>query len=120
MLFDQSIIAPLVSGMPSEKLAAMAGAFLHSSSTGERISAVEAAVKTGGPRWRTAIGKWISTRIVPAGVLVPDEYRRWRPLVQDSMQFVFSRLSDRRLATKLVEQIELPPDTPPEQRLIRL
>jgi predicted unusual protein kinase regulating ubiquinone biosynthesis (AarF/ABC1/UbiB family) len=120
MLFDQSILEPLVSGMPSEQLAAMAGAFLHSSSTGERISAVEAAVKTGGPPWRTAIGQWISTRIVPAGVLVPDEYQRWRPLVQDSMQFVFSRLSDRRLATKLVEQIELPPETPHEQRLIRL
>jgi len=120
MLFDQSIIDPLVSGMPSEQLAVMAGVFLQSSSTAERISAVEAAVKTGGPRWRTAIGKWISTRIVPAGVLVPDEYQRWRPLVQDSMQFVFSRLSDRRLATKLVEQIELPPDTSPEQRLIRL
>lgn len=120
MLFDRSMIEPLVSGMSPEQVAATAGAFLHSASTAERISAVEAALKSGGPPWRTVVGNWISTRIVPAEVLVPEEYRRWRPLVQDAMQFVFSRLSDRRLATKLVEQVELPPETPPELRLIRL
>ena len=42
---------------------------------------------------------------------------RW---YRDAFSFVFSRLSERRLATKLVEQMELPADTPPEQRLIRL
>jgi len=120
MLFDRSLIEPLVSGLAPEQLTATVGAFLHSASTADRISAVEAALESGGRRWRTAVGNWISTRIVPAEVLVPDEYQRWRPLVQDAMQFVFSRLSGRRLAAKLVEQIELPRDTPPEQRLIRL
>ena len=120
MLFDLSVIEPLLSGMAPDQLAATAGAFLHRTSTSERISALEAALQRGGPPWRDAIGKWISTRIVPAEALVPDEYQRWRPLVQDAMQFIFSRLSDRRLATKLVEQIELPSATPPELRLIRL
>ena len=53
MLFDRSMIEPLVSGMAPEQLAATAGAFLHSASTAERISAVEAALKSGGQPWRT-------------------------------------------------------------------
>ena len=114
MLFDLSVIEPLLSGMAPDQLSATAGAFLLRASTSERISALEAALERGGPLWRTAVGKWISTRIVPAEALVPDEYQRWRPLVQDAMQFIFSRLSDRRLATKLVEQIELPYATSPE------
>src|SRR6266567_1995035 len=120
MLLDRSVIEPLLAGMAPEQLSDIAGAFLRSGSTAERTSAVEAALKAGGRSWRTTVGKWITTRIVPAEVLVPDEYQRWRPLVQDAMQFVFSRLSDRRLATKLTEQIELPAATPPETRLIRL
>ena len=115
MLFDRSLPDAL-----SPDMLPAASAFLAAPSTEDRISAVEAALKGGGRKWRTAIGNWISTRIVPAEALVPEEYRRWRPLVQDSMQFVFSHLSGRRLATKLVEQFELPPETPPELRLIKL
>ena len=47
-------------------------------------------------------------------------YRRWRPLVRDAMQFVVMQLSSERLAPKVVEQLELPTDTPPERRLLRL
>ena len=97
----------------------MAGAFLGGS-TAARIAAVEAALQKGGPSWRAQIGNWIATRIVPAGVLVPDAYQHWRPLVQDAMQFVFSHLSGRRLAVKIVEQVELPPEAAPELRLLRL
>ncbi len=85
----------------------------------DRTSAVEALLETGGEMWRRQVGAWI-TRIVPVEVLVPDAAARWRPLVLDAIQFVFSRLSRHRLAVKLVEQSELPADTPPEQRLVRL
>ena len=58
--------------------------------------------------------------MVPVEELVPEAYRHWRPLVRDSMQFVVSRLAPSRLAPKVVEQIEAPPDVPPELRLLRL
>jgi predicted unusual protein kinase regulating ubiquinone biosynthesis (AarF/ABC1/UbiB family) len=57
---------------------------------------------------------------VPVEALVPPEYENWRPPVRDAMLFVISHLSDARLAPKLLEQIELPPNTPPETRLLRL
>ncbi len=57
---------------------------------------------------------------MPVEALVPAEYENWRPPVRDAMLFVISHLSDARLAPKLLEQIELPPDTPPETRLLRL
>jgi ubiquinone biosynthesis protein len=75
-----------------------------------------------GPRgsyWRGEIGKWIG-RLVPVEILVPDSAERWRPLVRDAFQFVFERLSDRRLATKVLQQFELPADISPERRLLRL
>ncbi len=86
--------------------------------TSERIAAIEAAL-TGeaGRFWRNELGKW-TTRVVTVELLVPDEYRRWRPLVRDAMRFVVSRLSAARLAPKVVEQVELPPDTPSEKRLL--
>ena len=52
--------------------------------------------------------------------MVPEVYAAWRPLVRDAMLFMISHLSAARLAPKLVEQIELPPDTTPEARLLRL
>ena len=86
----------------------------------ERIATVEAALKSKrGAYWRGEIGRWIG-RLVPVEILVPDSAQRWRPLVRDAFQFLFERLSDRRLATKVVQQFELSADTPPEQRLLRL
>jgi len=85
-----------------------------------RVSTVEAALQSErGPYWRGEIGKWIG-RLVPVEILVPDSAQRWRPLVRDAFQFLFERLSDRRLATKVVQQFDLSADTPPEQRLLRL
>jgi ubiquinone biosynthesis protein len=85
-----------------------------------RIPMVEAALESRrGRYWRREIGKWTG-RLVPVELLVPDSARRWRPLVQDAFEFLFAHLSNRRLATKVVEQFELGPDTPPEQRLLRL
>src|ERR1017187_8097931 len=82
----------------------------------ERIATVEAALKSKrGAYWRGEIGKWIG-RLVPVEIPVPDSARRWRPLVRDAFQFLFERLSDRRLATKVVQQFELSAGTPPGER----
>ena len=62
------------------------------------------------------MGKWV-TQVLPAEKVVPEIYAAWRPLVRDSMLFMVSRLSAARLAPKLVEQFELPPETPPEERV---
>lgn len=51
---------------------------------------------------------------------MPESAARWRPLVTDAIQFIFSNLSAARLQDKLSEQLALPPDTPPERRLLRL
>src|ERR1039458_563596 len=100
-------------------LALWASMFGGGNST-ERIATAEAALKSKrGAYWRGEIGKWIG-RLVPVEILVPDSARRWRPLVRDAFQFLFERLSDRRLATKVAQQFELSADTPPEQRLLRL
>jgi ubiquinone biosynthesis protein len=89
-------------------------------STAERISAVQAALESAvGKTLRTEFGKSI-TGLIPLEFLVPDIYRPWRPLVRDAMRFVVMRLSSKRLAPKVVEQLELPKDTPPELRLLRL
>jgi ubiquinone biosynthesis protein len=85
-----------------------------------RVRAVESALESAtGTGVRDDIGKWVA-QLLSTDLLVPDVYSRWRPLVRDAIQFLFSRLSARRLATKLVEQVDLPLDTPPASRLIRL
>ena len=94
--------------------------FLHSyPTTAERIVAIEAALSgEGGKVWRDELAKW-TVRMVPVELLVPEVYAQWRPLVRDSMMFVVSRLSPSRLAPKIVEQMEVAADTPPEDRLLR-
>jgi ubiquinone biosynthesis protein len=57
---------------------------------------------------------------LPTDALVPDLYKHWRPLVHDAMFFMMSRLSAARLAPKLIEQVDLPSQTKPEERLLRL
>ena len=49
---------------------------------------------------RDQIGTWIS-EILPIQSLVPEEYQRWRPLVQDAIFYVFTHLSEKRLAPKI-------------------
>jgi ubiquinone biosynthesis protein len=106
-------------GFDPGPLALWAGIFAQATPAG-RISAVEGALRgRRGRYWRREIGRWIG-RLVPVEILVPESAQRWRPLVRDAFQFVFERLSDRRLATKVAQQFELPADTPPEQRLLRL
>jgi ubiquinone biosynthesis protein len=85
-----------------------------------RTAAVKTALQTpAGRMLRDELGSWV-IRLLPAETIVPEIYAAWRPLVQDAMLFMISHLSPARLAPKLVEQIELPPDTTPEARLLRL
>jgi ubiquinone biosynthesis protein len=88
--------------------------------TAERVAAIEALLQgPTGQMFRQDIGKWV-LQFLPAEALVPERYTEWRPLVRDAMLFMLTRLSSARLAPKLVEQIELPPETKPEVRLLRL
>lgn len=73
-----------------------------------------------GRALRADMGTWIVDNLVPAEHLVPEAYAAWRAPVRDAMLFVVAHLSDARLAPKLLEQIELPPRTHPETRLLRL
>ncbi len=107
--------------VPPERLQFALAAFLSRyKTTAGRTEAVRSALKGNEGRvWRKELGQW-ATWLVPVEELVPEAYRDWRPLVRDAMQFYVSRLSPARLAPKVVEQIELPPDMPAELRLLRL
>ena len=90
------------------------------SSAAARTAAVKTALQTpAGRMLRDELGSWV-IRLLPAETIVPEIYAAWRPLVQDAMLFMIAHLSAARLAPKLVEQIDLPPDTAPEARLLRL
>src|ERR1039458_9414136 len=89
-------------------------------SAAARTAAVKTALQTpAGRMLRDELGSWV-IQLLPAEALGPEIYAAWRPLVRDAMLFMISRLSAARLAPKLVEQIELPPETTPEVRLLRL
>jgi ubiquinone biosynthesis protein len=85
----------------------------------ERASALEAMLDTCDRASRETVGRWIAERL-PVEELVPDVYQQWRPLVRDSLAFLFSHLSSVRLAPKLVEQMDLPGESPIETRLLKL
>ncbi len=102
---------------PEELKAAFAAA---GATLADRSGAVEAALHSpAGPMLRQAAGKWIVDHL-PIEELVPEKYARWRVLVQDAMRFTVWTLSSGRLAPKLVEQWQLPANTPTEKRLLRL
>jgi hypothetical protein len=86
----------------------------------QKIAAVKNALEgEKGKFWRAELGKW-AARTVPVELLVPEMHRDWRPLVRDAILFVVSKLSASRLAPKIVDQMSLGPDMPPEPRLLRL
>lgn len=112
---------PLPSGLPVPQVPErLMAAFSFAGTLAERIGAVEAALRSpAGPSLRKAAGKWIVDHL-PIEELVPEKYARWRTLVQDAMQFTVLTLSPARLAPKLIEQWQLPANTPTEKRLLRL
>src|SRR5437588_6058462 len=121
-MLDPSAIAAGLSQLPPQQLRATLASYLPQGATSaEKIQAIENGLRSPlGQSIRDAMARWIVDEIVPVEKLVPKQYLNWRAPVRDSMMFVVARLSPERLAPKLLEQIELPFDTPPEERLLRL
>src|SRR5437763_6446717 len=117
-----SAIAAGLSQLPPQQLRATLASYLPQGATSaEKIQAIENGLRSPlGQSIRDAMARWIVDEIVPVEKLVPKQYLNWRAPVRDSMMFVVARLSPERLAPKLLEQIELPFDTPAETRLLRL
>src|SRR6202162_4010459 len=121
-MLDASAIAARLRLLPPDQLGAALQTFLPSGATAaEKISVIEAGLGSpAGQSVRDAMARWVVDEIVPVDALVPEAYKQWRPPVRDAMMFVVTRLSPARLAPKLLEQIELPPKTSAEVRLLRL
>jgi ubiquinone biosynthesis protein len=121
-MLDASAIAAGFSQLAPGQLRTSLAAFLPKDATSaEKINAIEKALRTPlGQSLRDTMARWIVDEIVPVGKLVPEAYASWRPPVRDAMMFVVAHLSPPRLAPKLIEQIELPANTPAEVRLLRL
>ena len=121
-MLDPSLIETFFrQSSPDEPYPALARLLPENAPASVKIHALEAALGSpAGRLMRAEIGKWIVDRFVPVEALVPEEYVKWRAPVRDAMLFVVSKLCDARLAPKILEQIELPADTPPEIRLLRL
>ncbi len=119
MANDQFVQAPS-SQFVFEDLEQLLSPFISRGVTAaERISAVTTALRgLMAPQLRELIGQW-ALRIMPVEALVPDVYTQWRSPVQEALRFTLLRLSDARLAPKLVEQMDLPSSTPTEVRLLR-
>jgi ubiquinone biosynthesis protein len=106
---------------PDQLRAALENFLPQGATPAEKLSAIEAGLRSpAGQSVRDVMARWIVDEIVPVSELVPENYKQWRPPVRDAMMFVVTRLSPARLAPKLLEQIELPPKTPAEVRLLRL
>jgi ubiquinone biosynthesis protein len=121
-MLDQSAVAAGFSQLAPDQLRTALENFLpRDATTIEKISAIEAGLRSPlGQSLRDTMARWVVDEIVPVNALVPVAYASWRPPVRDAMMFVVTRLSPARLAPKLLEQIELPANTPAEVRLLRL
>ncbi|HTT20704.1 MAG TPA: AarF/UbiB family protein [Candidatus Sulfotelmatobacter sp.] len=120
-MLDASAIVAGFGQLAPDQLRAALQNFLPKGSTAERVSAIEAALRTPvGRSLRDAMARWIVDEIVPVEALVPESYLKWRLPVREAMMYVVAHLSSGRLAPKLLEQIELPIETPAEVRLLRL
>jgi hypothetical protein len=56
-------------------------------------------------------------QMFPLEQLVPDAFKEWRPVVQDAFAFFAASLSPSRLVPKLLQQLQLSPDTQIEKRI---
>jgi len=119
---NASIIKAGLGRLATEQVrTAVAGLLPKNGTRSERISAIEAGLRSPiGQSLRDAMASWIVDEVVPVEKLVPASYIKWRGPVRDAMTFVVARLSPARLAPKLLEQLELPDNTPAETRLLRL
>jgi len=111
-----------VQGLSPEQLQQAFRSLVPESATrAEQIEAIRTALASEmGRAVRTEMGRWIVDHLIPVEHLVPEPYAAWRQPVREAMLFVADHFSDERLAVKLLEQIELPPNTRPETRLLQL
>jgi ubiquinone biosynthesis protein len=120
-MLDASAIAAGLGQLAPDQLRAALGNFLPKGCKSKKISAIENALRSPvGQSLREAMARWIVDEIVPVESLVPTSYLKWRAPVREAMTYVVGHLSPGRLAPKLLEQVELPIDTPAEARLLRL
>jgi len=120
-MLDVSAFAAGFSQFAPDQLRAVLENYLPKGSTLQRATAIEAALRSPiGQSLREAMARWIVDEIVPVESLVPESYLKWRAPVREAMMYVVAHLSPARLAPKLLEQIEVPIDTPAEVRLLRL
>ena len=120
-MLDASAIAAGFGQLAPDQLRVAVENFLPKGSTSERIRAIEDALCSPiGQSLREAMARWIVDEVVPVESLVPESSLKWRAPVREAMMYVVAHLSPGRLAPKLLEQIELPIDTPAEVRLLRL
>ncbi|MFZ3212628.1 MAG: AarF/UbiB family protein [Terriglobales bacterium] len=119
---DPSLFEEYLRGLGPEQLQQAFRSLVSESATREeRVAAIQAALASEtGRALRAAMGRWIVDHLVPVEHLVPEPYTAWRQPVREAMLFVVNHLSDARLAVKLLEQIELPPNARPETRLLQL
>ena len=119
---DLSLFGHYLQGLAPEQLQQAFGSLVPAgASREERVAAIQSALASEtGRAMRAGIGRWIVDHLVPVEHLVPEPYTVWRQPVREAMLFVVDHLSDARLAVKLLEQIELPPNARPETRLLQL
>ncbi|HEY1270402.1 MAG TPA: AarF/UbiB family protein [Terriglobales bacterium] len=119
---DPSAVATSLGRLAPVQLRSALASFLPTDTPpADRIRILEKVLRSPlGQSMRDAMARWIVDELVPVKRLVPISYLQWREPVRDSMMFVIARLSPGRLAPKLLEQLELPFNTSPEARLLRL
>jgi ubiquinone biosynthesis protein len=115
MSAPQSALVALAGILPEEAAPALSGLL-----AGQPIDPAQAATALAGFDWRAnreLVGNLV-TALLPVEDLVPSSYENWRPVVRDGLAFIGARLSPERLIPKLVEQVSLPQDTRPEDRIL--
>ncbi len=119
---DASLVEGYLRQLAPEQLQDALAAFVPATaSREERVAAIEGALNSPmGPLLRAEMGRWITEKLLPFEALVPETYQKWRAPVRDAMQYVVTHLSEARLAPKILEQLELPAGTRPEERLLKL
>ena len=118
-MLDLSLFETFASTVPDQQIQQLFGAFGAASTTADRVTAVRGILRAAGSEWRGAIGNWIAD-LLSVEQLVPDAYStgvRWCTSAWRSWRREFRTNGWR---PKLVEQLELPPDTSIESRLLLL
>ncbi len=113
---DPSLFEEYLRGLAPEQLQQAFRSLVPASATRqEQVATLQAALASeAGRALRAEMGRWIVDHLIPVEHLVPEPYVVWRQPVREAMLFVADHFSDARLAAKLLEQIELPPNARPE------